>query len=238
MNGRTLLSMTQDDFMVRAPEGGDTLHAQLQLWKTAYDSYSQQNSSNNNSGNNQSGSQIIQNCNRPSQYWVNPSPLALNVAEQGELLTSAQDYLNNFNPSNTDTAIGMSCYSNSTYQNASQEAALPGTLLRNNNITHQLRLLESEFYRAQATPKYLPMLLDHPKQYSSCVRWVDRQEGTFKIESSHHLARFWGQRKNRAQMNYDKLSRSLRQYYKKGIIQKPEKSNALFTSFFRHITCN
>lgn len=34
MNGRTLLSMTQDDFMVRAPEGGDTLHAQLQLWKT------------------------------------------------------------------------------------------------------------------------------------------------------------------------------------------------------------
>lgn len=40
--------------------------------------------------------------------------------------------------------------------------------------------------------------------------------GTFKIESSHHLARFWGQRKNRSQMNYDKLSRSLRQYYKKG----------------------
>uniref|UniRef100_F1LGW8 DNA-binding protein D-ETS-4 n=1 Tax=Ascaris suum TaxID=6253 RepID=F1LGW8_ASCSU len=56
---------------------------------------------------------------------------------------------------------------------------------------------------------FIRELLDHPKQYSSCVRWVDREEGTFKIESSHHLARFWGQRKNRAQMNYDKLSRSL-----------------------------
>ncbi|VDK85783.1 unnamed protein product [Cylicostephanus goldi] len=64
---------------------------------------------------------------------------------------------------------------------------------------------------------FIRELLDHPnKQYGSCVRWVDRDEGTFKIESSHHLARFWGQRKNRAQMNYDKLSRSLRQYYKKG----------------------
>lgn len=44
---------------------------------------------------------------------MNPSPLALNVTEQGELLTSAQDYLNNFNPSNTDAAIGMNCYPNS-----------------------------------------------------------------------------------------------------------------------------
>ncbi|EJW86507.1 ets-domain-containing protein [Wuchereria bancrofti] len=78
---------------------------------------------------------------------------------------------------------------------------------------------------------FIRELLDHPKQYSSCVRWVDRQEGTFKIESSHHLARFWGQRKNRAQMNYDKLSRSLRQYYKKGIIQKPEKKQRLVYKF-------
>nr|CAD2185832.1 unnamed protein product [Meloidogyne enterolobii] len=54
---------------------------------------------------------------------------------------------------------------------------------------------------------------------------------TFKIESSHHLARYWGIRKNRAAMNYDKLSRSLRQYYKKGIIQKPEKKQRLVYKF-------
>uniref|UniRef100_A0A7E4UZW5 DNA-binding protein D-ETS-4 n=1 Tax=Panagrellus redivivus TaxID=6233 RepID=A0A7E4UZW5_PANRE len=78
---------------------------------------------------------------------------------------------------------------------------------------------------------FIRELLDQPKQYSSCVRWVDREEGTFKIESSHHLARFWGQRKNRSQMNYDKLSRSLRQYYKKGIIQKPEKKQRLVYKF-------
>uniref|UniRef100_A0A915CAA8 ETS domain-containing protein n=1 Tax=Parascaris univalens TaxID=6257 RepID=A0A915CAA8_PARUN len=32
--GRVLLAMSQEEFMARAPEGGDTLHAQLQLWKT------------------------------------------------------------------------------------------------------------------------------------------------------------------------------------------------------------
>ncbi|VDK66258.1 unnamed protein product [Onchocerca ochengi] len=270
MNGRTLLSMTQDDFMARAPEGGDTLHAQLQLWKTAYDSYSQQNS-NSNSDNNQSSSQIAQSCNRSSQYWMNPSPLALNVTEQGELLTSAQDYLNNFNPSDNDVAISMNCYPNSAYQNVSQEGALLGNaavhqqyyataqtvgigilpspsdseISSNGSSMNDVNTIDGAIIdtRQTSTPQFprhsgtvhlwhfIRELLDHPKQYSSCVRWVDRQEGTFKIESSHHLARFWGQRKNRAQMNYDKLSRSLRQYYKKGIIQKPEKKQRLVYKF-------
>lgn len=58
---------------------------------------------------------------------------------------------------------------------------------------------------------FIRELLDQPKEYAHCVRWVDRKEGTFKIESSHVLAKYWGQRKNRNAMNYDKLSRSLRQ---------------------------
>jgi hypothetical protein len=78
---------------------------------------------------------------------------------------------------------------------------------------------------------FIRELLDNPKEYSNCVRWVDRSEGTFKIESSHNLARLWGLRKNRAAMNYDKLSRSLRQYYKKKIIQKPEKKQRLVYKF-------
>ena len=34
------------------------------------------------------------------------------------------------------------------------------------------------------------------------------------------VARRWGIQKNRPAMNYDKLSRSLRYYYEKGIMQK------------------
>lgn len=56
-------------------------------------------------------------------------------------------------------------------------------------------------------------------------------EGIFKIEDSAHVARLWGIRKNRPAMNYDKLSRSIRQYYKKGIIRKPDVSRRLVYQF-------
>jgi hypothetical protein len=38
--------------------------------------------------------------------------------------------------------------------------------------------------------QFIRELLDRPSEYSSCVRWVDRTEGTFKIESSHHVSIF------------------------------------------------
>ncbi|CAF0842865.1 unnamed protein product [Rotaria sordida] len=42
----------------------------------------------------------------------------------------------------------------------------------------------------------------------------------FKLVEPEEVARLWGAQKNRPSMNYDKLSRSLRYYYEKGIMQK------------------
>ena len=55
--------------------------------------------------------------------------------------------------------------------------------------------------------------------------------GIFKIEDSVEVARLWGLRKNRPAMNYDKLSRSIRQYYRKGIMKKTEVSQRLVYQF-------
>lgn len=46
------------------------------------------------------------------------------------------------------------------------------------------------------------------------------------------VARRWGVQKNRPAMNYDKLSRSLRYYYEKGIMQKVA-GEYLFPCHFR-----
>lgn len=79
--------------------------------------------------------------------------------------------------------------------------------------------------------QFLKDLLHRPEMYNSCIKWIDRHRGIFKIEDSSKVAKLWGLRKNRPAMNYDKLSRSIRQYYKKGIIKKTEHSKRLVYQF-------
>lgn len=79
--------------------------------------------------------------------------------------------------------------------------------------------------------QFLKELLASPHIHGSAIRWLDRSNGVFKIEDSVRVARLWGKRKNRPAMNYDKLSRSIRQYYKKGIMKKTERSQRLVYQF-------
>ncbi|KAE8623380.1 hypothetical protein XENTR_v10005588 [Xenopus tropicalis] len=79
--------------------------------------------------------------------------------------------------------------------------------------------------------QFLKELLLKPHSYGRSIRWLNKEKGIFKIEDSAQVARLWGIRKNRPAMNYDKLSRSIRQYYKKGIIRKPDVSQRLVYQF-------
>lgn len=66
--------------------------------------------------------------------------------------------------------------------------------------------------------QFLVALLSEPdcQQY---ISWTGRGL-EFKLVDPEEIARRWGIQKNRPAMNYDKLSRSLRYYYEKGIMQK------------------
>ncbi|KAL1129731.1 hypothetical protein AAG570_012675, partial [Ranatra chinensis] len=66
--------------------------------------------------------------------------------------------------------------------------------------------------------QFLVALLDDPNN-ASCIVWTGRGL-EFKLVEPEEVARRWGIQKNRPAMNYDKLSRSLRYYYEKGIMQK------------------
>ncbi|TRY59640.1 hypothetical protein DNTS_022787 [Danionella cerebrum] len=66
--------------------------------------------------------------------------------------------------------------------------------------------------------QFLVTLLDDPTN-SHFITWTGRGL-EFKLIEPEEVARRWGIQKNRPAMNYDKLSRSLRYYYEKGIMQK------------------
>ncbi|KAG9349251.1 hypothetical protein JZ751_027694 [Albula glossodonta] len=53
----------------------------------------------------------------------------------------------------------------------------------------------------------------------TCIAW-EGTNGEFKLIDPDEVARRWGERKSKPNMNYDKLSRALRYYYDKNIMTK------------------
>ncbi|XP_060530511.1 uncharacterized protein LOC132704507 [Cylas formicarius] len=54
---------------------------------------------------------------------------------------------------------------------------------------------------------------------AGCIAW-EGANGEFKLTDPDEVARRWGERKSKPNMNYDKLSRALRYYYDKNIMSK------------------
>lgn len=119
----------------------------------------------------------------------------------------------------TSTAPAASTSSNTSTATTTTAATLPPTKTGRQGGSH-IHLWQ-----------FLKELLATPQQNGTAIRWLDRTKGVFKIEDSVRVARLWGRRKNRPAMNYDKLSRSIRQYYKKGIMKKTERSQRLVYQF-------
>lgn len=55
---------------------------------------------------------------------------------------------------------------------------------------------------------------------TSLISWSRKEYGEFKLKDQEEVARRWGKVKKRPGMNYEKLSRALRYYYRQGIIKK------------------
>uniref|UniRef100_A0A914YLE9 ETS domain-containing protein n=1 Tax=Panagrolaimus superbus TaxID=310955 RepID=A0A914YLE9_9BILA len=67
--------------------------------------------------------------------------------------------------------------------------------------------------------QFLLELLADERQNANCIAW-EGTHGEFKLVDPDEVARKWGQRKSKPNMNYDKLSRALRYYYDKNIMTK------------------
>lgn len=69
---------------------------------------------------------------------------------------------------------------------------------------------------------------------ATCARW-EGPLGEFRITDPDQVANKWGQRKNKPNMNYDKLSRALRYYYDKNILTKVQGKRYTYRFDFKAI---
>lgn len=55
--------------------------------------------------------------------------------------------------------------------------------------------------------------------YNNILSWENQHEGIFHIHDPQALAELWGKHRNHEGMNYDKMSRAMRYYYRRGILE-------------------
>lgn len=75
--------------------------------------------------------------------------------------------------------------------------------------------------------KFLLEILVSPK-YREFIRWTGKVEGEFLLLQPEQVAKLWGERRGRGQMNYDKMSRALRFYYGRNRIEKQRGKHYLY----------
>ncbi|XP_077318980.1 ETS-related transcription factor Elf-5 [Lithobates pipiens] len=71
--------------------------------------------------------------------------------------------------------------------------------------------------------EFLRDLLLSPEDNHGTLDWEDKEQGIFRVVKSEALAQLWGQRKRNNRMNYEKLSRAMRHYYKTGILERVDR---------------
>ncbi|XP_068970820.1 DNA-binding protein D-ETS-4 isoform X3 [Bombus flavifrons] len=226
VDGATLASLTEEEFCQRAPQCGSILHAQLEIWKATVEESPR---------------------NTLAASWVPP------VVQISNGNNNTSSPITNTTPASVKGSTCSGDFSDGHYHRTKHIRESPRcfTKPRRFGWTPFLFADEDEDCGSQAGTggggggggkmrnggshihlwQFLKELLQSPGIHGSCIRWLDRGKGVFKIEDSVRVARLWGKRKNRPAMNYDKLSRSIRQYYKKGIMKKTERSQRLVYQF-------
>ncbi|XP_072292025.1 ETS homologous factor [Eucyclogobius newberryi] len=68
--------------------------------------------------------------------------------------------------------------------------------------------------------EFIRDILLHPERNPGLIKWEDRTEGVFRFLKSEAVAQLWGRKKNNSSMTYEKLSRAMRYYYKREILER------------------
>ncbi|XP_072278041.1 ETS-related transcription factor Elf-3 isoform X2 [Pyxicephalus adspersus] len=90
----------------------------------------------------------------------------------------------------------------------------------NSDCRDILETKKSKHSRGTHLWEFIRDILLNPDLNDGLLKWEDRTEGVFKFLRSEAVAQLWGQKKKNASMTYEKLSRAMRYYYKREILER------------------
>uniref|UniRef100_A0A1A9WUU5 ETS domain-containing protein n=1 Tax=Glossina brevipalpis TaxID=37001 RepID=A0A1A9WUU5_9MUSC len=192
MNGKALCLLTRADFGHRCPGAGDVLHNVLQM--LVIESHMMQWHLPNSPVTPTSRYPLSPHSHPPTPTWPPIAPPEISAPTTPSYM---QPVKREFFPDKNDNR----------YLQPVKREFFPETTEPNTNG----RLLWD----------FLQQLLnDRNQKYSDLIAWKCRDTGVFKIVDPAGLAKLWGIQKNHLSMNYDKMSRALRYYYRVNILRK------------------
>lgn len=161
------------------------------------------------------------------QHIGRPAP----ISSFPMLLTSESNYKSAWTSPTASQASGYGSHNNSVVTSTAKSGTATGDQqqqqqqqhLRQSSDPYQMfgatssRLASSGSGQIQLWQFLLELLSDSSN--AACITW-EGTNGEFKLTDPDEVARRWGERKSKPNMNYDKLSRALRYYYDKNIMSK------------------
>ncbi|XP_069131877.1 uncharacterized protein [Argopecten irradians] len=60
------------------------------------------------------------------------------------------------------------------------------------------------------------------------IRWISCKEGTFRFVDTAEISKMWGAKKRKNDMNFEKLSRGIRHYYKSGFMRREDGTRLVY----------
>ncbi|BFZ05323.1 hypothetical protein BsWGS_08362 [Bradybaena similaris] len=84
------------------------------------------------------------------------------------------------------------------------------------------RMSKEKKVKNQHLWEFIYETLMNPMYNPQYLRWENQRDGVFRFVQSEAVAQLWGGRKNNENMTYEKLSRAMRHYYRRGILERVE----------------
>lgn len=245
VDGTTLCMLKAEDFMSRAPRVGDSLYSELATWKSAsfhLPSLSESLDSGYNPSDDTTPiyldldtSDLHRHESSSCDEGMTSSLRCIYSSETTDAYRRNHELLlGTRNPLFSETSSGSDRDDRGIVSRCVTIQTHPPSQVSTETTRSTLPDCKNWPMRERPSThlwQFLKELLNQSSIYDDCIRWIDRKNGVFRIENSTRVAKLWGERKRRPAMNYDKLSRSIRQYYKKGIIRKTEQSKRLVYQF-------